>query len=149
MCRARGGSDSHALQAGELDQYSAIDHTVASNAVPSAADGKWQTILACEGHVIDYIRCPCRTYDEHGRLSTIVDRADGVLAVVLWTYQLTPEARHELLNGCLFGHAYVVISPVHHNLSFSQLVPMILLGHDEQLCAPLSGSGRPRLPKRA
>src|SRR5215203_7270300 len=95
----------------------------------TAANGQRQAILACEVHGIYHVGCASRAHDERWPLvdHAVVDLAGFVVAVVIRTYQLAPEARRELLDSRFFeglaqDHLRVVVLTVHHNLySFPRL----------------------------
>src|SRR4051812_136549 len=91
----------------------------------TAANGQRQAILASEVHGIDHVGRPGRAHDERWPLvdHPVVDLAGFVVAVIVRAYQLTPEARRELLHGCFFeGFTQAAVSVVHHSLySFPRL----------------------------
>src|SRR5919107_210735 len=125
----RLGIHPHALEAGEIYQYPIVDHAASGDAVPAAADGQRQAILAREVYGIDHVGRAGRAHDERWPLidHAVVDLASFVVAIVLRAYKLAPEARRELLDGRFLegsarGHLRVVVLTVHHSMySFSRL----------------------------
>jgi hypothetical protein len=88
----------HTFEAGEIYQYPIVDHAASGDAVPAAADGQRQAILAREVYGVDHVGRAGRAHDNRRPLidHAVVDLASFVIAGVLRAYQLAPEAHREL-----------------------------------------------------